>query len=156
VELHRIRPGDGAADPAPRGPEAADRERCRARGWGFVAHAATTLTAEPAFANLLTLYGYRPSSRAHDDVADAARAALADGHARPVARLVADLAPLLDLAPGTVAAALGHLLWHGALATDLATHLLIADGQFRPDALVRLPGPLPPRTGPRTSREGDA
>ncbi len=156
VELHRVRPGDGAVGPVPGGPEAADRDLCRARGWAFVAHAATTLTAEPAFANLLALYGYRPAAYAHDDVADAARAVLADGGARAIAPLVTDLAARLDLAPGTVAAALGHLLWHGTLALDLDAHLLIAGGAFRPDALVRLPDPAPPGARAGGARGGGA
>ncbi len=155
VELHRIRPATAPAGPVPGGPEAADRHLCRERGWGFVAHVAADLVAEPAFANLLALYAFRPWAYAHDDVADAALRALADGRDRPVVALAADLARRLDLAPGTVAAALGHLLWHGALASDLAARLLIADGAFRADALARLPDPRSRATGAGW-REGGA
>ena len=156
VELHRIRPAGAGADPLPGGLEAADRALCRARGWAFVAHAAATLTAEPAFANLLALYGYRPTAYAHDDVADAARAALAGGGARAIAPLVGELAARLDLAPGTVGAAVGHLLWHGTLAFALDAHLLIAEGAFLPDALVRLPDPAPVGAGAGGARGGAA
>lgn len=82
--------------------------------------------------------------------------ALAGGGARAIAPLVADLAARLNLAPGTVAAALGHLLWHGTLAFDLDAHLLIAEGAFRPDALVRLPDPALPGARAGGSRGGGA
>lgn len=119
--------------------EAAARRMCQQRGWRYVVHTEQSLPQATEEANLLALYRYRPSAYAHPDVAWLAQERLQLREQLAFQQLCSDIMQQLDLARPRVVSALCHLLWHGALATDLSRQLIFHDAAPRAGLIVRLP-----------------
>jgi hypothetical protein len=117
--------------------EQAAREICQERGWQYVVHTEQTLPQGSELANLLALAGYRPTIYANQSVAQIAFKQLASN--RPVAFevLVKQVEQALKAPDGQVTAALGHMLWHGELMTDL-NQLLFDQGTIVPGGCIWL------------------
>ncbi len=118
--------------------EAATRICAGREGWSYAVHTEEDLPDGPDLANLLVLIGWRARAYAEPTVTDACMARLADGRAHPLRALSDAIAREVDLPRGDVVAALGHLLWHGHIGTDLTT-LLLVKGEVAPTAAVWLP-----------------
>jgi hypothetical protein len=116
--------------------EAVGAKICARRGWRYLVHTEQELPQGSELANLLALFRYRPTAYAQQDVAEAVRARLGLGEAVALSVLTGQVALELDLPEPRVVAAIGHLLWHGQLKTDL-NHLM-----FGPTYTGLMPGIL--------------
>ena len=143
VEIHEVTLTCRRARPSMGQRETAANEICQARGWRYLVHTEQSLPQGSEQANLLALFRYRPTAYANPAVAEAAGDHLVDGGSITLHTLVSQLALELGLAGPVVVAALGHLLWHGQLDTDLH-HLIFATGStgFSPQAWARRPLPV--------------
>lgn len=142
VELHTVTTQAQRKADSIKEREAAIERYCRERSWRYVVFDERTLPGPAERANLLALVCYRPSVYADSAVEAAAENTLVAGERRAFRELAADIESELMLAPAHVVAALGHLLWHGKLGTDLQT-LLIDDATITRDAIVWLLEPAP-------------
>jgi hypothetical protein len=128
VEIHEVTLARRRSRPEILRREIAAAEICLARQWRYRVHSEQSLPQGSELANLLALFRYRPAAYAHPAVARAACQYLGQRGAMALGALVAELTRELDLTPAQVIAAVGHLLWHGYLATDLQ-QLLFAPGR---------------------------
>lgn len=137
IELHIVHsPGTGLAERLTRAE--ALLAICQARGWGVVAHSERTLPGPTEYANLLALICFRPTAYMQPSVAEAVAELLAGGVRLKLRALVAAAQRNVDLPGPVVTCALGHLLWHAALHTDL-NQLLFAFGTPTAEAKAWLP-----------------
>jgi hypothetical protein len=140
VEIHEVSLSERRVRPELQQREAAGRSICQTRGWLYLVHTEMTLPQGTELANLLALFHYRPSVYAHPVVTEAAKKnVLTAGKALRLADLGRQIALEANLPAGTVMAALGHMLWHGRLNTDLQ-RLLFVKGEPGPEVQVWLKG----------------
>ena len=136
VEIHEVTLSKRRTRPNIRQREAAAAEICRTRDWRYVVHTEQTLPQGSELANLLALFRYRATANADQTVTGAVFNRLS--HAEPTAlpHLVTQVAHELGLPQPSVVAALGHMLWHGQVKTDL-DRLIFTDNGIAPDVLIR-------------------
>jgi hypothetical protein len=136
VEIHEVTLSKRRTRPNIRQREAAAAEICRTRDWRYVVHTEQTLPQGSELANLLALFRYRAIAYADQAVTGAVFNRLS--HAEPTAlpHLVTQIAHELGLPQPSVVAALGHMLWHGQVSTDLG-RLIFTDNGIAPDVLIR-------------------
>ncbi|MGD9146671.1 MAG: TnsA endonuclease N-terminal domain-containing protein [Anaerolineae bacterium] len=136
VEIHEVTLSKRRTRPNIRQREAAAAEICRTRDWRYVVHTEQTLPQGSELANLLALFRYRVAACADQAVTGAVFNRLS--HAEPTAllHLVTQVAHELGLPQPSVVAALGHMLWHGQVNTDL-NRLIFTDNGIAPDVLIR-------------------
>lgn len=96
---------------------AAAAQFCRERGWQYHLHTETTLPQGSELANLLALWGYRPSRYTDPVIRRALFTALKTGEQR-LYPLVMSLSAEHQTAPVRVATCLYHLLWHDQIGMD--------------------------------------
>lgn len=135
VEIHEVTLARRRLRPDIRRREEAARNICQARDWQYVVHTENSIPQGSELANLLALVGYRPTSYANEEVAQAAFERLEQGQAIAFDQLVKQVGQMLDLPEGQVTAALCHLLWHGGLVTDFE-QLLFDEGAIIPGVCV--------------------
>ncbi len=123
VEIHEVTCVQRRKEPRLQQREAAGAELCAERGWQYRVHTEQELPQGSELANLLALFRYRPTAYAQPAVAEALRARLGSGEAVALSVLIEQVAQELDLPEPGVVAAIGHMLWHGQLKTDL-NHLM--------------------------------
>lgn len=99
--------------------EMAAEKICRSRAWEYVVHTEHTLPQGSELANLLALFRYRPTAYADQAVSEAVHQHLSQGKPILLNRLVLEIEPKLARPSSVILAALGYLLWHGTLETDL-------------------------------------
>lgn len=119
IEIHEVTCSERRVRSRMKQREAAGVETCAARGWGYCIHTEQDLPQGGELANLLALFRYRPTAYAHQDVTEAVRVGLRSGEPVALSALTRQVAQELDLPEPRVTAAIGHLLWHGQLRTDL-------------------------------------
>jgi hypothetical protein len=142
VEVHEVTLTQRRLRPDMRQREAAAARICGARGWRYVVHTQQSLPQGSELANLLVLFRYRPTVYANQAVAQAASERLGQDQAVALRSLVRQLAAELQLPEPDVTAALGHMLWHGQLSTDLNRLIFVPDlGRSAPDVRIRLTTP---------------
>lgn len=139
IEIHEVtRSFRRTREEIKRREEAAARICAGREGWSYAVHTEEDLPDGADLANLLVLISWRARAYAVPTVTDACKAHLADGRAHPLRALSTTIAGEVDLPRGEVVAALGHLLWHGHLETDL-TKLLLVNSEVALTATVWLP-----------------
>ncbi len=136
VEIHEVTCAERRKQPRMKRREAAGAKIYTRRGWRYLVHTEQELPQGGELANLLALFRYRPTVYAHQDVAEAIRVQLGSGEAVALSILTGQVAQKLELSEPRVVAAIGHLLWHGQLKTDL-NHLM-----FGPTYTGLMPGIL--------------
>lgn len=119
IEIHEVTLTSRRRLPAIQRREAAGHRICQARGWRYLVHTEQDLPQGTELANLLALIHYRPTGYAHQAVTETVCQGLKPGQAVLLARLTRQVAQALSLPEPSVVAALGHLLWHDVLKTDL-------------------------------------
>lgn len=119
TEIHEVTLTSRRPLPEMQQREAAGYRICQARGWRYLVHTEKDLPQGAELANLLALLHYRPTAYAHRAVTEAVCRRLGAGQPVVLAWLVKQVAQELGLPEPRVVAALGHLLWHGQLKTDL-------------------------------------
>lgn len=119
IEIHEVTVAQRRPLPEMQRREAAGRRICQARGWRYLVHTEKDLPQGAELANLLALLRYRPTAYAHSAVTEAVGRRLGAGQPVVLAWLVNQVGQELGLPEPSVVAALGHLLWHGQLKTDL-------------------------------------
>lgn len=134
VEIHEVTCIKRRERPRLKQREAAGAEICTNRGWRYIVHTEQELPQGSELANLLALFRYRPTAYAHQEVAEVVRVRLRSGEAAVLSVLTGQIAQEVDLPEPKVVAAIGHLLWHGQLKTDLQ-HLM-----FGPTPTGLMPG----------------
>lgn len=140
VEIHEVSLSERRIRQEIQQREAAGRAICQGRGWLYLIHTELTLPQGAELANLPALFHYRPSVYAHPVVIEATRKYLvAVGKPLCLASLGRQIALEANLPSGMVMAALGHLLWHGRLDTDLQ-RLIFVKGEAGPEVQVWLKG----------------
>jgi len=142
VEIHEVTMTRRHARPSLVLREAAASEICRVRSWRYIVHTELTLPQGSELANLLALFRYRPTAYADPAVSRAADEQLAEGGPVALQSLVIRIAQELGIARPVVVAALGHMLWHGQIDTDL-NQLIFAAGYagFSPKIWVQRTSP---------------
>jgi hypothetical protein len=138
VEIHEV-----TLEARRKHPEAQLRERagatiCQERGWQYVVHTEQSLPQGTELANFLALFRFRPTAYADAAVAAATKERLNRGVRLLLHALWLDIVRELSLPSPKVASALGHMLWHGQLLTELG-QLLFVEGCLSASALVWLP-----------------
>lgn len=103
--------------------EAVGRRICQERDWCYLVHTEEDLPQGVELANLVALIRYRPEVYAHQAVTNMVDRQLGSGQTVGLTTLVKQIAQLLILPEMRVMAALGHLLWHGQLKTDLTQQI---------------------------------
>ncbi len=128
IEIHEVTLTTRAAERRMQERTAAAQAICKERGWRYIVHTEATLPQATEEANLLALARYRPTAYANLDVAHEVQIRLAHASS-PVLfhALLTEIAHVLQLQEALVVSALCHLLWHGALETDLCYHLIFQD-----------------------------
>lgn len=119
TEIHEVTLTSRRMLPEMQRREAAGHRICQARGWHYLVHTEEDLPRGAELANLLALIRYRPTAYAHGGVTEAVGRRLGSGQPVVMVWLVKQVAQELSLPEPRVVAALGHLLWHGQLKTDL-------------------------------------
>lgn len=120
--------------------EAAAEKICLSRGWEYIVHTERTLPQGSELANLLALFHFRPTAYANQAVSGAVQQRLWQGIPIVLNTLVQGIELELDLPRPVILAALGHLLWHGSLQTDLNRLIFMAGWVgFAPDIQVWQP-----------------
>jgi hypothetical protein len=140
IEIHEVTLTTRAAERRMQERTAAAQAICKERGWRYIVHTEATLPQATEEANLLALARYRPTAYANLDVAREVQIRLANASS-PVLfhALFTEMAHVLQLQEALVVSALCHLLWHGALETDLCRHLIFQDATPRASLQVWLP-----------------
>ncbi len=140
IEIHEVTLTTRAAERRLQERTAAAQAICKERGWRYIVHTEATLPQATEEANLLALARYRPTAYANLDVAGEVQLRLANASS-PVLfhTLVTEMTHALQLQEALVVSALCHLLWHGALETDLCRYLIFQDATPRASLLVWLP-----------------
>jgi hypothetical protein len=136
VEIHEVTLSKRRTRPNIRQREAAAAEICQTRDWRYVVHTEQTLPQGSELANLLALFRYRATACADQAVAGAVFKQLGQGDPVAMPVLVTQIAHELSLPQPGVVAALGHMLWHGQVSTDLG-RLIFTDNGIAPDVLIR-------------------
>jgi hypothetical protein len=136
IEIHEVTCAKRRKQPRMKRREAGGTEICARRGWRYLVHTEQELPQGGELANLLALFRYRPTAYAQPDVAEAIRVRLGSGEVVALSVLIGQVVQELDLPEPRVVAAIGHLLWHGQLKTDL-NHLM-----FGPTYTGLMPGIL--------------
>lgn len=119
VEIHEVTCSERQTRPELQQREIAGTKICAGRGWRYRVYSEQALPQGSELANLLALWRYRPTAYAHSHVAETVQARLTAGQPVTLVALIGELAEALALPVSRVMAALGHLLWHGTLKTDL-------------------------------------
>ena len=120
VEIHEVTCSERrTAEPRLPQREVAGAEICAGRGWRYLVHTEQNLPQASELANLLALLHYRPLAYAQAQVTEAVRARLSAGRSVALAVLIRQVVQQLVWPEPRVLAAVGHLLWHGDLKTDL-------------------------------------
>jgi hypothetical protein len=119
IEIHEVTLSKRRVRPDIQRRERAAREICQARDWHYVVHTEQALPQGSELANLLALAGYRPAVYANQTVVQAVGERLTAHQPVTFAVLAKQLSRNLNMPEGQVTATLCHLLWHGALMTDL-------------------------------------
>jgi hypothetical protein len=119
IEIHEVTLAKRRMLPEMQQREAVGNKICKARGWRYLVHTEEDLPQGAELANLLALIRYRPTAHAHQAVTEAVCQQLGKGQSMVLALLIKQVAQELSLPKPRVVAALGHLLWHGHLKTDL-------------------------------------
>lgn len=138
IEIHEV-----TLEARRRHPQAQLREQvgatiCQERGWQYVVETDQSLPQGTELANLLALFRFRPGVYADTVVAAVARERLSRDGQLLVHTLWADIVRELSLPGPKVAGALGHMLWHGQLLTELG-RLIFVEGGLSASVLVWLP-----------------
>lgn len=138
IEIHEV-----TLEARRKRPEAQLREQagatiCQERGWQYMVHTEQSLPQGTELANLLALFRFRPSVCADVAVADVAQERLKRDERVLLRTLWIDIVRELGSPRPKVANALGHMLWHGQLLTELG-QLLFVEGSLSASALVWLP-----------------
>lgn len=139
VEIHEVTISERRERPEIKLREQAGIAVCRHRGWHYLVHTEHSLPQGSELANLLALFRFRPTVYADTAVVARVQERLERQSPLPLHVLLTEMTDELALPKPQVAAALGHMLWHGQLHTDLQ-QLLFADGHPSIKALVCLPG----------------
>lgn len=119
TEIHEVTCAKRRKRPQMKQREAAGVEICARRGWQYLVHTEQDLPQGSELANLLALFRYRPTAYAHQEVTEALRVQLGSAEMVALSVLIRQVAQELNLPEPRVVAAIGHLLWHGRLQTDL-------------------------------------
>lgn len=119
IEIHEVSLTSRRRLPELQRREAAGHRICQARGWRYLVYTEKDLPQGAELANLLALIQYRPTGYAHQTVTETVCQRLKPGQAVLLAELSRQVAQELSLPEPRVVAALGHLLWHDVLKTDL-------------------------------------
>lgn len=136
IEVHEVTLAKRQMSPEMQRREAVGSMICQARGWCYLVHTEEDLPQGAELANLLALIRYRPTAHAHQAVAKAVSQQLEQDQPVILGQLIKQVAQELSLPEPRVMAALGHLLWHGQLKTDL-THLIF--GSTRTGLIFNVP-----------------
>jgi len=126
VEIHEVTMTRRHTRPSIAQREAAAREICRVRSWQYIVHTEQSLPQGSELANLLALFRYRSTAYADLAVSRAAGEQLAAGGPVALQTLVSQIAQELGIAGPVVVAALGHILWHDQIETDLHQLIFVA------------------------------
>lgn len=135
IEIHEVTLSKRRVRPDIRRREAAAHQICQSRGWRYIVHTEQSLPQGSELANLLTLAGYRPTIYANQAVTAATFEVLEPHQPILLARLRQQIGLYVSLPDKQVTAALCHLLWHGALLTNL-DQLLFDQGAIGPEVWV--------------------
>lgn len=119
IEVHEITVTKRRMSPEMRRREAIGSKICQGRGWHYLVHTEEDLPQGAELANLLALIRYRPTAHAHPMVTEVVDQQLGQGQPVVLGLLIKQVAQELSLPEPRVVAAMGHLLWHGRLKTDL-------------------------------------
>jgi hypothetical protein len=136
ISLHEVTLTVRADTPALQQRHAAAAQFCHERGWQYHLHTETTLPQRSELANLLALWGYRPSRYADPHIRHALFAALEAGE-ECLHPLVMRVSATCGAAPVEVAICLYHLLWHDQIGMDWQ-RLLFEDAVPQPDTRLWL------------------
>lgn len=117
ISLHEVTLTVRAETPQLQQRHAAAAQFCQTHGWQYHLHTETTLPQGSELANLLALWGYRPSRYADPVIRRAVFTALKTGEQR-LYPLVMSLSAACETAPVQVAVCLYHLLWHDQIGMD--------------------------------------
>jgi hypothetical protein len=137
IEIHEVTDTKRRTRPDIRQREEAAEAICRERHWKYVVHTQETLPEDSELANLLFLFRYRPQVYSNERVAETLLKLLVSNQPVQLRGLVAHLVSELSMPSPEVVAAIGHLLWHGVLSTNLH-QLLFIHSFFAPKAVVWL------------------
>jgi hypothetical protein len=119
IEIHEVTISKRRTHADIRQREAAAETICRSREWEYIVHTEHTLPQGSELANLLALFRYRPTAYADQAVSEAVHQRLFQRNPILLNSLVLEIEPALDRPRPVILAALGYLLWHGYLETDL-------------------------------------
>ena len=117
ISLHEVTLAARSQTPPLQQRHTAAAQFCRERGWQYHLHTETTLPQGSELANLLALWGYRPSRYADPVIRHALFTALDKGEQR-LYPLVMSLSEECTTTPIQVAVCLYHLLWHDQIGMD--------------------------------------
>src|SRR5258708_28502906 len=140
IEIHEVTLTTRAAERRMQKRTVAAKAICKEQGWRYIVHTEVTFPQATEEANLLALARYRPTAYANLDVAREVQIRLANASS-PVLfhALLTEMTHALQLQEALVVSALCHLLWHGALETDLCRYLIFQDATPGASLLVWLP-----------------
>ena len=117
ISLHEVTLTLRAETPQLQQRHAAAAQFCQAHGWQYHLHTETTLPQGSELANLLALWGYRPSRYADPVIRRTVFTTLATGE-QQLYPLVMSLSAACEAAPVQIAVCLYHLLWHDQIGMD--------------------------------------
>ncbi|GIK40482.1 MAG: hypothetical protein BroJett011_43150 [Chloroflexota bacterium] len=143
IEIHEVTRSERRTQLRLHQREKAGAEICAARGWRYLVHTEGDLPQGAELANLLALARYRSTGYADPGVTKLVFEQLGQGQAIDLSTLVGQMAAKVGLPEPHVLAALGHLLWHGQLCTDLDRLIFEPDrGRSAPSVRVWLAAAL--------------
>ena len=125
VEIHEVTLSQRRLLPNAQRREKAAREYCDKEGWRYVLHTEGSLPNDTEGANLLALYEYRPTVYSRADVAQTVIERFGIGQHLLLRQLIADISQKIDKPYAAVSTAIYHLMWHGKIATDLRSLILV-------------------------------
>jgi hypothetical protein len=124
VEHHDVVPKRLLSRPDIRGREVALQRLCAARGELYRMNIEEELVHPTEQANLNVLESYRARAYENRQLEERVTTRLAGGNRLPLGALAGELAEEFDIPYARAVGALGHMLWHGRLETELRRQLL--------------------------------
>lgn len=138
IEIHDVTSLDQQQNQSQRWREEAMHRICNERGWQYVVHTEQELPNPTESANLIMLFGFRPTMWSNSLIEQRALLTLSNGEPGLLRDLSRQIGEETGIPHSRVVGVLCHLIWHNKIHIDW-TKLLFIDAEFASNSTVWLP-----------------